>query len=260
METQEDTGDCKTRTRTDQNNVGKNGCRTNTALLLSKNHTTSVKNKHLDDQNPDINEVILEIDATSGSDKESRLKYEHYDKPKRSKRPTRSETRPPSNHECHRSTTPPSAAAWQLLAAKTNVIPNRQDRDGSTNQTRQARDGEPEKPERPERSESPKNLSVSAHPNLREEHQSTGIQQLLTSARMATSRYDHGDTSRNRHDPEEHKEISITQCSGRKGARGGERVYQHKELGMYLWMNQMGPSKGAINSLSMLLASKEIAP
>ena len=85
----------------------------------------------------------------------------------RSETPERPEIRPPppSNPERHRSTNPPPGAAWQLVAANSNERPNRQVRDGATNQTRQVRDGGPERSERSQRPESPKNLNARANPN-----------------------------------------------------------------------------------------------
>ena len=142
----------------------KKGCRTITAPPSEPGSS----NEHREDQDPDPKAEGIGL-VTSALDENGELK-------KRPTRPERPETRPPSNPERHRSTTPQPAAAWQLVAAKANVLqanvlPNRQDRVGTTNETTQVREGETkksEKSERPERSESPNNLGASVPLNLSE--------------------------------------------------------------------------------------------
>ena len=65
------------------------------------------------------------------------------------KRPERSKTRPPSNPEHHQSINPPPGAASQLVAENANDHPNRQVKDGATNETTHVRNEGPERPKRP---------------------------------------------------------------------------------------------------------------
>ena len=177
------------------------GCRTNTALP-SKNHTTSVKNEYRKDQEPNPMAEGIGIDATRDSNEDG-LKYEHHDKPKRPKKPTRSErhgTRPPDIPK-HCQTSLPPAAAWQLIAANASERPNKEVRDGLKDEITQVRDGEPE------RSESPQNLNARANPNLPTGTVRTCIIRTTNTSSRISLRI-------------------IRQCSGRKGA-AEKRVHKH---------------------------------